>query len=442
MSRRVSRARAGWLLAWTLAAATACGADRDQDAPAAPARRDAAARAAQEAGDPELALLRSLTLDALGPPPTQPSNAVADDPRAAELGHRVFFDPGLSATGAVSCAHCHEPERYFTDGLARSRGVGQTGRNAPTVVGSAYAPWLFHDGRRDSLWSQALAPLESAEEMGLTRLEVVRRVAFAAETASLYAAVFGPPPAVARRPGIERAGPYGDRADQERWYRLSAHERRAIDRAFANVGKALEAYQRTLQPAPGRFDRYAEAALAGRADGASHLTPEESEGLRLFLDAGRTRCLQCHNGPLLTNQSFHHIGTAEDADGVQDFGRFLGVQAVLLDPFNCLGALSDAAPEDCGELRFLDRRNVDHETGKFKTPTLRGLAKTGPYMHDGRFATLAEVVDHYRRPPQTSPGELMPLDLDDAEAAALTAFLTTLGDEVAAPPRRLARPDS
>ena len=79
---------------------------------------------------------------------------------------------------------------------------------------------------------------------------------------------------------------------------------------------------------------------------------------RLFLDNARTQCLRCHNGPLLTNQSFHRIGTEQTRDGFPEFGRFLGVQAALLDPFNCLGRFSDAQPEDCRELRFLRRDHV------------------------------------------------------------------------------------
>lgn len=374
----------------------------------------------------EIALLRSLSLASLPELPASPSNRVADAPQAARLGERLFFDAQLSADGRVSCASCHQPERHFTDGLATSRGLGRTGRNAPTVVGAAYAPWQFWDGRRDSLWSQALAPLEAAVEMGSTRLEVARRVATAPEHAEAYRGLFGEAPDFsdpARFP--ERAGPFGDAAARAAWQRLDPTERRAIDTAFANAGKALAAYERSLVPGPSRFDRFVAALLAGDGPGAeSLLDADEQAGLRLFVDAGRTRCLRCHNGPLLTNQSFHDVGTGK-LGGVPDLGRLAGIQSLLLDDFNCLGPYSDAAPEDCSALRFLDKREPGRFSGAFKTPGLRGLGRTAPYFHNGGLDTLERVVEHYRDP-GPYPGELLPLEIDDAEAAQLAAFLRTL----------------
>lgn len=388
------------------------------------------------------AVLQSLSLASLPPTPDDPSNRYADDPTAAELGHLLFFDPGLSANGRVSCATCHEPERFFTDGRRVSVGVGRTDRNAPTVVGAAHAPWLFADGRRDSLWAQALAPLESAAEMGSTRMEVVRRAATHPTTRALFARAFGrPPPFEDRTRFPERAGPFGDREARAAWARMRASDRAGVDRAFANVGKAIAAYERLLRPGQTRFDRYVSSLpvepCAGGAEasptGAS-LTETELRGLRLFLDEERTLCLRCHNGPLLTNQSFHHVATDVGAGGQTEFGRFLGIQAVLVDPFNCLGPFSDADASDCAALRFLNRDHVAAETGKFRTPTLRGLPQTAPYMHDGRFATLEEVIEHYRDPPmaQGRPHELLPLDLDREETEALVAFLQTLDGAVAA----------
>lgn len=404
-----------------------------------------APRAAVEWTEPELALLESLSIASLRPPPPQPSNRVADDRAAAELGQRLFFDPSLSVNGRVSCATCHEPERLFTDGRATSRGVADTSRNAPTLAGAAHSPWMFWDGRRDSLWAQALGPLETAAEMGGTRLAVVRRVAADPSTAAPYVRVFGSLPDLddqARFP--EHAGPFGSAEEREHWGRMSLADRRAVDAAFANIGKAIGAYERLLMPGPARFDRYVESLRSGRA-GAENaiLTEEEIRGLRLFVDAGRTLCLRCHNGPLLTNQSFHDIGTAKREGGPPDFGRFLGLQAVLIDPFNCLGAFSDARPEQCGELRFLDKAHAGAAMGKFKTPTLRGLPRTAPFMHDGRFTSLDDVIEHYRSPPAPNRGatlEITPLALDAEESRALVAFLTTLDGDLATPERWLRPP--
>lgn len=391
----------------------------------------------------QLKLLQSMSIEALAPPPEDPSNRVAADPAAAALGHLLFFDARLSSTGKVSCATCHEPERFFTDGKAVSQGVLPTNRNAPTVVGAAYSPFLYWDGRRDSLWSQALAPFESTAEMNRTRLEVVRRVAADPAQSALYLEAFGRPVLPGEFPERpERAGPYGDGPARDAWARMAAADREIIDRTFANLGKAIAAYQRLLLPGPGRFDGYVRSLISAADDGRSPVAPTPSEllGLRLFMDAGRTQCLRCHNGPLFTNQGFHRIGTESTLEGAPEFGRFLGLQAVLVDPFNCLGPFSDAEPSDCRELRFLRLDHVDAEMGKFKTPTLRGLGKTAPYMHDGRFATLDAVVDHYVEPPPGGPDvanghELLPLTLTAEERRALVDFLMTLDSEPAVAPR-------
>jgi cytochrome c peroxidase len=411
------------------------------DAPLPP---EAPAPASETWTEAEITLLESLSVNALQGPPTNPSNRVADDPRAAELGYELFFDRGLSRDGSLSCASCHVPNLLFTDGLAMSRGLSQTNRNAPTVVGAGHSAWQFWDGRRDSLWAQALGPLEASAEMGSTRVAVVRHVASDSRLADRYRGIFGELPPLedaARFP--ERAGPFGDRKEQDAWHRMSAADRFAIDTAFANVGKAIEAYERLLDPAPSRFDRWVEGLRGGGTHAAdARLDEEEIEGLRLFIDAGRSLCLRCHNGPLLTNHFFHDIGTARGDGRLPDFGRFLGLQAVLMDPFNCLGRYSDAAPRECTELRFIDKRHAEQEMGKFKTPTLRGLPRTAPYMHDGRFATLEEVIEHYRSPPVgPDPLEITPLELEDEEVGALVSFLQSLDGGVNADERWLRPPD-
>ena len=131
---------------------------------------------------PEREAIASLWLGSLPPLPPSPGNPVADDPRAVALGHRLFFDPRFSANGATACASCHRPEHHFKDDAARSRGIGLTARKSMSVVGAAYSPWLFWDGRRDSLWSQALEPLEDPLEHGTTRVEVARALRERVET--------------------------------------------------------------------------------------------------------------------------------------------------------------------------------------------------------------------------------------------------------------------
>ena len=196
--------------------------------------------------------------------------------------------------------------------------------------------------------------------------------------------------------------------------------------------KALAAYGRRLKPASSRFDRYVEALESGDAiAAAAAMSAREIEGLRLFVGE-RAQCIRCHNGPLLSNGSFHNIGLAmRGASGV-DVGRAAGVRDVLTDPFNCLGDFSDAQAEQCAELNFM-RTSGEELPGAFKVPTLRDVDRTAPYMHDGRFATLEAVLAQYANPPVDVLGhqELETAPLSAAEIAALAAFLRALSGEAA-----------
>jgi cytochrome c peroxidase len=198
------------------------------------------------------------------------------------------------------------------------------------------------------------------------------------------------------------------------------------------VGKAIAAYERLLVPAPARFDAYVGHLVDGDLAAARRaLDADEIAGLRLFVDGARTQCLRCHNGPLLTNHAFHDVASSR-LGSLPDLGRFAGLQAVLLDPFNCLGRYSDAPKEHCAELRFADRRELATLSGAFKTPTLREVGRTAPYFHDGSLETLEDVVAHYRRPPADPGSELVRLELSEVEAAQIAAFLRTLSGGVAA----------
>jgi cytochrome c peroxidase len=360
----------------------------------------------------EKALLGSLRLSALRDPPPDFGNAHGDDPRAAELGAALFADPALSRNGQISCQTCHRPELAFSDGLARSVGLAALPRNAPSLLDVAYQRWLFWDGRADSLWSQALAPLEEANEMGGSRIAIVSRVAADPQLARRYEGVFGPLPAI--------------RGDE-----VPEADRAALTRAFANLGKAIAAYERTLRSRPSRFDVYVDALLAGRErEAARSLDAGEIAGLRVFL-SGRSGCLACHNGPHFSDGAFHNIGTGEIGTPAEDLGRARGRQLVRNAEFNCASPLRDgpAAP-NCGmpdggfgsEVRSLQR-------GAFRTPGLRNLSATAPYLHDGRYSTLEQVLEYYRHPAdKVAVAHELPraLDLSDRELADLARFLRAL----------------
>lgn len=343
----------------------------------------------------QLAQLRAMAITALDPLPADPTNRVADDPRAADLGRRLFFDTRLSANGRVACGTCHQPERTYQDGIALAVGVGTTARRTMPLAGMARAPFLFWDGRKDSLWAQALGPLESPVEHGGTRAQYARVIAD--HYRSEYEALFGPLP------------------DLTLWD--------AITDVFVSIGKAIAAYERQITFGASRFDRYVEA-LAGETSGDGILRDDELAGLRLFI--GRANCSQCHDGPLLTNHEFHNTGVPPRPELPLDHGRLAGASSALDDEFNCRSRWSDAR-RHCAELDFIVTGAHTLERA-YKVPSLRNVAERAPYMHAGQFATLADVLDHYNRAPAPAAGhsDLRPLRLRPVELRQLEAFLRTL----------------
>lgn len=387
----------------------------------------AAAASADRWSAADLELLRSLSLAELGPLPADPTNRVADDPRAAELGRQFFFDPRFSANGRVSCATCHLPGRDFQDGRALSAGVGTTDRRAMPIAGTARLPFLFWDGRKDSQWAQALGPLESPVEHGGTRAQYAHVVAEFYRTE--YEQIFGRLPDLGAIPRV--AGPVAEPGAAQAWLGLPQDERDRVTAVFVNLGKAIAAYERRIEPGPTRFDTYVESiSRTGRAP-AGVLTGDEVAGLRLF--TGKANCIQCHNGPLFTNGDFHNTGIPANLALPSDRGRATGARGVLADEFNRRSQWSDA-PAQVTELDFLKAGAPEQERA-FKVPSLRNVAERAPYMHAGQLATLPEVLRHYNRAPAAPGGhtELKPLKLNDRELSQLEAFLRTLSGPVQAP---------
>ena len=372
----------------------------------------------------EKATVASLSLSSLGPLPPDPSNRFADAPLAAAFGATLFFDQRLSRDGNVSCSTCHLVDRQFQDDRALSVGLGTTDRRSMPLAGVARSPFLFWDGRRDSLWAQALTPLEDAREHGGNRTAYVRFVAQA--YGQRYENIFGPLPDLDGLP--ENAGPLGTTGERAAWAAMPEARRNAIDAAFANIGKAIAAFERSIIHEPTRFDRFADALKQGRSPGGDEaLSGEELYGLRLFI--GRAECVNCHNGPRFTDDQFHNTGVPNAPGLPPDLGRTAAVDKVLADPFNCIGAYSDAPEDGCRELAFMNRDGPELVRA-FKTPSLRGAATRPPYMHAGQIATLDKVIDHYKAAPKSPDGEsqVIPLKLSDREKAALIEFLKTLAE--------------
>jgi cytochrome c peroxidase len=363
--------------------------------------------------DDEVKTLTSLSIESLPPLPANPGNAVADDPMAAKFGQQLFFDPRMSANGGISCATCHQPVRRFTDGLQKGQAIATSKRNTPSIVGVAYSPWLYWDGRRDSLWSQALSPLEDPAEHGGNRLQITQLIASDPLYRATYESLFDEFPYLS--------------------------DQKSVNKVFANIGKSIAAYERLLQPGPSRFDTYVAAVLTG-AEGAGQLifSNDEIQGLQLFI--GEAACTQCHNGPLFTNHEFHNTGVISFPGDVPDKGRVAGVREVLANEFNCAGAFSDDPERVCTELEYV--RRGPELVGAMRTPSLRNLGSTAPFMHKGQLKTLGDVLQHYNDAPLAMIGhnEAEALQLSTRELHQLEAFLGTLDAPLATSDNWLAPP--
>ena len=384
----------------------------------------------------ELRLIASLSLDALPPLSPDPSNRVADDPAAAELGHRLYFDTRLSSNGQVACATCHKPELMFTDGLPLAVGVGIGPVHTPSLVGLAYSPWFYWDGRKDSQWAQALAPLEAKHEHATDRIQLLQLLSTDSDYRVMYEDIFGELPVVSNLP--KTGTPEGDEEQLANWNTLDTGTQRAISEFFANLGKAIAAYERKIMPGPGRFDEYITQLATNPAE-TEALNNTEIAGLRIFIDKGQ--CVSCHNGPLLSNHEFHNTGVLAVSGTMPSMGRYDGVRTSRNDPFNCLGEFSDATTAECTELRFA--RDANDLVGAMKTPTLRNISLTAPYMHGGQMSNLSEVVEHYNEAPSSmlSHNEAKPLNLRPVERSQLESFLLTLTAPLATEQRWLIAPD-
>jgi cytochrome c peroxidase len=306
-----------------------------------------------------------------------------------ELGRKLFFDSRLSADGRVSCANCHKPELAFTDGLMLAEGVeGRRGaRNSPTLLNTLFTPNQFWDGRADTLEDQAVQPLINELEMGNESYDaVVARLRRNKEYGAEFRAVFG------------------------------------SEITIAIIGKALAAYERTLVAGAAPFDRF----IAGEQNAISDAA---KRGFALF--RGKGRCARCHTFserlPFFTDFGYHNTGVAAGHPG---FARLAQQAYAVLDGNGERTAIDRLGAQEGGqELGRLLLSYQIFDLGSFRTPSLRNVALTAPYFHDGSAATLRDVVKFYNaggRPNINREWDLDPLDMSEAEQRDLVAWLETL----------------
>jgi len=402
------------------------------------------------------AQLASLSPATLPAPPPDRTNRVADNPAAAALGQKLFFNASFSGrlidgdndgssnalgvrgqTGRVSCAGCHVPASGFLDtrsfGEQASLAAGWGQRRTPSLLDVGQSSILDWDGRRDSTWSQFFGPLEATNEMNSSRLFFVQQLR--AQFKADYEKLFGALPAFddpTQFPQLtaEQTGCtlppgkspvcHGQPGDGAEYDGLSAANQEAVTRAVANAGKAVGAYLRKLSCGPSRMDAFVHGDN-------SALSASEQRGAAVFVGSGR--CTLCHSGPFLSDEKFHDVGLHPVTVSVivtddNDLGAATGVPALLRDPLNSRGAFSD------GDDGRLDTAAQQQLLGGFRTPKLRCVSLRPSFLHTAQLRSLDETVAFFDSGGNLGgyPGrnELLPLGLGATERSDLVAFLRAL----------------
>jgi cytochrome c peroxidase len=339
----------------------------------------------------------------LGPWPesarNDPSNRVSGNADAIALGAALFTDTRLSGSGRIACSTCHRPDRAFTDARARGEGASRGDRNTLALLDVGGQRWFGWDGANDSLWAQSLRPIVDPREMNGDIARIATLVRSDDALRRRYMRTFGSVPG-------------------------THDETIAVDSA-----KALAAYVETLRSTRTAFDIYRDALARGDAFAASRYPAAARRGVALFV--GKGRCDLCHSGPRFTNGEFHDVGVPFFVERTRvDSGRYDGIRRLQSSRYNLLGAFNDdPARSTATSTRHVSLAHRNY--GEFRVPSLRNVARTAPYMHDGSLATLRDVIRHYSELDENrlhADGEsiLRPLRLSEAEIDDLVAFLETL----------------
>jgi cytochrome c peroxidase len=311
-------------------------------------------------------------------PPAR-GNAVADNEAAAALGMRIFYDNRFSKPGSgVACANCHDPEHAFAEKRARSNTIREVARNAPDLIDAAwYARAHFWDGKVDNLWSAPLFTFEQPDEMGSSRLRVVHSAAI---YKIRYEKVFGPMPDLSDATRFPAEGQPGT----PQFDAMSRQDKELVNRMYTNVGKALEAYIRRLAAGRAPFDDFMNGS-------AKSLSSEAQRGMVVFALHG---CNKCHSGPTFSDEGFHDLGYPTTPGRAKDAARAGGITFAAHWPFTSTSEFADPGGADADLRKVADVRG---DRKGFRTPSLRNVALTYPYGHDGAFDTLESAIDAHSR---------------------------------------------
>ena len=335
-----------------------------------------------------------------------PSNRYSGNADAIVLGRQLFFDTRLSIDSQQSCATCHDPVKSFTDGKTRSIGRALVDRNAIALANLSLNRWFGWAGAADSLWAQSIHPIVEEKELGLTAEQLRERLASEPTSAAAYTHLFG-----------------------------SAVADHAAERVLVNIAKSLAAFQETIVTGRTPFDDFRDALERGDRQAMARYPLAAQRGLQIFV--GKGNCNVCHFGPNFTSGEFEDVGVPHFAEkGRVDTGRYGGIATLLASPFNLLGPHNDDRDKAAG----VPTRHVEQlhrNWGELRVPSLRNVARTAPYMHNGSLATLKNVLRHYseldeeRLHGHEGARLVRPLRLTSVEAADLVAFLETLSENAA-----------
>ena len=337
-----------------------------------------------------------------------PGNEYSGMAWAESIGKRLFEDPNLSNPPGLSCAQCHKAALGFTDGRELAIGAKQHVRNTMGLLNVGLQRWFGWDGGTDSLWAASLRPLLSDIEMNQT----VEGIASYVRANSNY------------KDSLKRTVT-GKREDLDG---------RSDEAVVVKTTKFIAAYTRTLQSGQTRFDHYRQALLEGRRVAQAEYSISARRGLKLFVDAAN--CYVCHFGPNFSNGEFHDTGRPFFTSlGQVDPGRYMGIKRLRTDRYNLIGEFNGTHSDK--EIRKTRTVRLSQANwGQWRTPSLRNLTLTGPYMHDGSLATLRDVIDAYAdidldRLHTEGESILQPLELDDTKREDLVSFLQTLSPDSA-----------
>jgi cytochrome c peroxidase len=312
------------------------------------------------------------------------SNRASGHEAAVAFGRRMFHEPRLSANGYVACAACHQTDRGWTDAIPRARGLAPVDRNTPTLTNAALYSWFGWSGASDSLWMASLRPILDEREMGSSAAAVAHVVRIGDGLACEYRRAFGRTP---------------EAMDDEV--------------VMVDVAKAIAAFLETLTTGRTPFDEFRDALARGDSQQAERYPAAAARGARVFV--GKGGCASCHSGATFTDGGFH-------TTDVKDVGRAEDILIVLASPYNLAGRFNDdpAGTNVRAEATRALKQQPLHR-GQFRVPSLRNVAVTPPYLHDGSRETLREAVQH---------GGVRALPAGDVDD--LVAFLVTLTDDAGA----------